>query len=151
MLQISSAVESSKQQKPTKGAERTRRTVKPLERMNDLLHPLNYLEESADITKSNNSALEGHFSKARNVSKGKGNDSGNRSKIYDDTDDDDEIEYTPPSAPVRARRMTRGRPKKVVASAELNVSAQTIIDSKSSQHEERICPIWIALVSSDNQ
>lgn len=147
MLQNSFVVESSKQQVLTKDTERTQ--GKPLEGMNDLLKPLKCLAKAVDVTKSDKSTSEGLFSKAMNTSKGKGNDSGNKSRIYDDVGN--AIGSTPPSVQVKAKRMTRGRPRKARAREELNIPAQAIIDAARSQHAKRVAPIWISLVSSDNQ
>uniref|UniRef100_A0A5B7BZ01 Putative E3 ubiquitin protein ligase DRIP2 n=1 Tax=Davidia involucrata TaxID=16924 RepID=A0A5B7BZ01_DAVIN len=144
--QNSSAAESSVQHMPNKGTEHS---AEPLEGMTDLWKPLNCLVEAAGISKSNKSISQGSVGKSApssvqddeaHVPKSKIKERSSKSKVHDENGS------TPaPSVLVKPRK------KRAVASEELNISSQAVVDAASSKCERRVNPIWFTLVASDDQ
>ncbi|KAK1390613.1 RING-type domain-containing protein [Heracleum sosnowskyi] len=140
--------QSSKKQITTIARERTQRCDKKIELVNNLLKPV---EEMAETEKNENDKTvpeEDVSSKLMNISK---TEDGSSEKNLRSDNADVANKSTQPSLPIlRPVRKNRGRPRKTVEPQGL-IHAQTIVDTTSSQHAKRVVPIWLSLISSDNQ
>lgn len=145
----SSAVESSKKQITTIGRERTQRSDKKIELVNNLLKPLDDMAEAEKANNHNKNVQAGDMSsKLMNISLSEARSSENN--LRNDNADVANRSTSPSLQTPRPVRKTRGRPRKTVEPQGL-IHAQTIVDTTSSQHAKREVPVWVSLVSSVNQ
>ncbi|WOH08535.1 hypothetical protein DCAR_0727976 [Daucus carota subsp. sativus] len=140
--------QSSEQQIPPIGREKTQRSDKKVELVNNLLKPLDDIAEAGKVMNINKTFSEGDLSsKVIDISDSEGKSSEKNLKSYNA---EGATKSTPPSLPtLRPVRKNRGRPKKAVEPQGL-VSAQTIVDAVGS-HARGVAPVWLSLVSSVNQ
>lgn len=142
-------MKSSKKQITTVGRQKTLRSKRKIELVNNLLKPLEDMAE-AEKNKNDKTVPEEDVSSSKLVSISK-NEARSSEKKLRGYNADVETQFTPLSLPaLRIVRKNRGRPKKTVEPQGL-ICAQTIVDTTSSQHAKRVVPIWISLVSSVNQ
>lgn len=142
------ASDEKQKQITTIGRERTQRSDKKIELVNNLLKPLEDMAEAEKIKNDKIVPEEDVSSKLMNISKTEARSS---EKNLRSCSTDVATESTPSSLPtLRPARKNRGRPRKTGEPHGL-ICAQTIVDTTSSQHAKRVVPIWLSLISSVNQ
>ncbi|XP_074361839.1 E3 ubiquitin protein ligase DRIP2-like [Apium graveolens] len=130
-----SAGESSKQQIPRTGRERSKRIHKRTELVSKFLKPLTEAENTRNYDET--VTVGASSSKAMDVSKREVKSSGKNLRNRD--------------VETRLTRKNRGKNKLMDVPQGLDVRSQTVADTSSNQHAKRVVPIWLCLLSSVNQ